>query len=73
MQESERINNYYHDSAVLVQKNIRAFLSRVEFIREINAIAQVIEEKKEKIANIDPRFWDDAQSDSILRAEDEED
>lgn len=31
-----------------------------------------IEEKKHFILNQDPKFWDDAESDSIIKADDED-
>lgn len=56
----------------MIQKNIRASKGRSQFINHINVINHEIEEKKYYIISQHPKFWDDAESDSIIQADDQE-
>lgn len=54
----------------MIQKIWRGYRVRSQFINELNMLNHKIQITKNKIANQDPKFWDDAQSNSILKADD---
>lgn len=56
--------------AIIIQKHWRGYKARTQFINELNMMNHKIQITKNKIANLDPKFWDDAQSNSILKADD---
>lgn len=56
--------------ATNIQRHWRGYKARTQFINELNMMNHKIQITKNKIANLDPRFWDDAQSNSILKADD---
>jgi|LakMenE18May11ns_1017448.scaffolds.fasta_scaffold9737826_1 hypothetical protein len=56
------------ECATTIQKMWRGYRVRSQFINELNMLNHKIQITRNKIANLDPKFWDDAQSNSILKA-----
>jgi hypothetical protein len=56
------------ECATKIQKIWRGYRVRSQFINELNMLNHKIQITRNKIANLDPKFWDDAQSNSILKA-----
>ena len=54
----------------IIQKIWRGYKTRSQFIDQLNLMNHKIQISRNKIANLDPKFWDDAQSNSILKADD---
>lgn len=56
--------------AITIQKHWRGYKVRSQFINELNMMNHKIQITRNRIQNLDPKFWDDAQSNSILKADD---
>lgn len=54
--------------ATVIQRNWRGYKARTQFVNELNMMNHKIQITRNKIANLDPKFWDDAKSNSILKA-----
>lgn len=56
--------------AIVIQKHWRGYVDRVRVHNQINMAHYRIQMNKKKIADLDPKFWDDAKSNSIIKGED---
>lgn len=57
------------EAAKKIQKLWRGYKARGQFMNEVNLMHHKIQVNKNKIATLDPKYWDGA-SDSIVHADD---